>query len=280
MDDRHTSTAVAAAVAVGNRFQLPTEFPEVLASRSNVLVRMGAVVARVPATTLLARPAAVQSLANEVALSSFLERRGAPVVATFESPGPHLVGDLPVTLWRFTRHDPDHVFSPAEAAWALAELHDALRDFPGDLDAPGPVTETRDWITRFGLPDELLDELAAIEQVVGDTPSGPARALHGDAHPGNLLATSAGALWLNFEDAWAGPLAWDLACLAATTRLDGRAAVAAYPGGADADELRPWVRLRELQGVCWRFAIAARFPDRQTEAHAALRRFRTAGGAR
>ncbi|MDQ0376929.1 phosphotransferase [Amycolatopsis thermophila] len=268
MEDRYVAAAVAAAVEVGNRFHLPTEYPEVLARRSNVLVRLGAVVARVPGTTLVARPRVLQSLAREVALSSFLAMRDAPVIPPFESPGPHLVDDLPVTLWRFTRHDPDHVFSPAEVAWSLAELHAALREFPGELDAPGPVAEARSWISRLDLPAELADEVDAVEASLPDAPAQP---LHGDAHPGNLVATASGPRWLDFEDTWTGPVGWDLACLATTSRLDGRAAVAAYPG--EPGELEPWVRLRELFAVCWRFVIARRFPERLPEARAELRRF-------
>ncbi|GAA3856109.1 phosphotransferase family protein [Amycolatopsis tucumanensis] len=277
MGDRYTTAAVAAAVEVGQRFRLPAEHPEVLATRSNVLVRLGAVVARVPGTTLVARPGVLQSLAREVALSSFLEMRDAPVVPPFESPGPHVANGLPVTLWRFTRHDPDHVFSPGEVAWSLAELHAALRDFPGALDTRGPLAEARSWIARFDLPAELADEVDALEAVL---PEARAQALHGDAHPGNLLATASGPRWVDFEDTWAGPVAWDLACLALTSRLDGRAAVAAYPDAPDPDELAPWVRLRDLFGVCWRFAIARRFPERLPEAQADLRRFKTVGGSR
>jgi thiamine kinase-like enzyme len=36
-------------------------------------------------------------------------------------------------------------------------------------------------------------------------------ALHGDAHPGNLLATARGPLWIDFEDACHGPREWDYA---------------------------------------------------------------------
>ncbi|GAB3564639.1 aminoglycoside phosphotransferase family protein [Amycolatopsis endophytica] len=277
MGDRCVTAAVAAAVEVGNRFHLPTEFPEVLATHSNVLVRLGAVVARVPATTLVARPGVLPSLAREVALSSFLGRKDAPVIPPFESPGPHLAAGLPVTLWRFTRHDPDHLFSPAEVAWSLAELHAALREFPGELDAPGPLAEARSWIERLDLPAELLDEVAEVE---ADLPVVRVRALHGDAHAGNLLATGSGPRWLDFEDTWAGPVAWDLACLAGSARLDGRAAVAAYPDAPSPDELAPWMRLRGLFGVCWRFVIAHRFPERLPEAWAELRGFKTVGGWR
>ncbi|MGI5283513.1 phosphotransferase [Nonomuraea polychroma] len=41
----------------------------------------------------------------------------------------------------------------------------------------------------------------------------PVQAVHGDAHPGNLLATSSGLLWNDFEETMAAPVGCDLACL-------------------------------------------------------------------
>jgi thiamine kinase-like enzyme len=99
----------------------------------------------------------------------------------------------------------------------------------------------------------------------------PVRPLHGDAHPGNLLATPSGLVWNDFEDAWLGPVGWDLACLANTGRLDGAAAVAAYPGEVGAEELATCVGLRRLLGVVWRLVLATRFPDRRADAEEHLR---------
>ncbi|HJQ48081.1 MAG TPA: hypothetical protein VJ870_17435 [Amycolatopsis sp.] len=50
MDDVSTTSAVAAAIEVGRGLALPAGEREVLAARSNVLVRLGPAVARVPAT--------------------------------------------------------------------------------------------------------------------------------------------------------------------------------------------------------------------------------------
>ncbi len=44
----------------------------------------------------------------------------------------------------------------------------------------------------------------------------PEQAVHGDAHLGNVITTSRGPLWNDWEDAFRGPLAWDLACLHAS----------------------------------------------------------------
>lgn len=256
--------ALDAAIEVGRRTGLPTDSPEVLAHRSNVLVRLGPAVARVPATTRLLRPRIEAWMARDVALSAFLAERDAPVIPPSEAPGPHLANGLPVTLWRFTRHDPGHAFAPAEVSAVLGELHAALREYPGDLADAGPVGDLERMLDLID-DDRLRD---AAERVVAGLPRLPAQPLHGDAHGGNLVQTEQGPRWLDFEDTWRGPLAWDLACLARSSRLDGEAAVAAYPG--DVDGLAPYLELRELFGVCWRFVIARRFPERLTEAREAL----------
>ncbi|GAB2990927.1 aminoglycoside phosphotransferase family protein [Amycolatopsis acidiphila] len=263
MVDGFSASALDAAIEVGHRLGLPTESPQVLAQRSNVLVRLGPVVARVPATTLLLRPRIEAWMARDVALSAFLAERDAPVIPPFEAPGPHLANGLPVTLWRFTRLDPGHVFAPAEVGSLLGELHAALREFPGDFGDSGPVGDLGRMLDLIG--DDRLREAAG--RVVAALPDLPVQPLHGDAHGGNLVLTDDGPRWLDFEDTWRGPHAWDLACLARSARLDGEAALAAYPG--DVEGLRPYLELRELFGVCWRFLIARRFPERLAEARKA-----------
>lgn len=264
MSDRYTSAGVAAAVAAGRRLGLPGDDPTILAFGANILVKLGPAVARVPATTLITRSDTEHRLACDVAISTFLAERDAPVVRPWEDPGPHVVNGLPVTLWRFTRHDPGHRFAPEEVAVLLARLHEALRDYPGALPVD-PVTELHRALEVFR--DELpADRLLALAGEL--TLDGPAQPLHGDAHAGNLLATPDGPRWLDFEDSWRGPIGWDLAALAGSSRLDGDAAVAAYPGPVG--DLAPFRRLRSLQRVWWLFSVARRFPERRDEARAAL----------
>ncbi|TNC19223.1 phosphotransferase family protein [Amycolatopsis alkalitolerans] len=256
MEDAFVASALDAALDVGRRLGLPTDAPEVLSRRSNVLVRLGPVVARVPATTRLLRPAVADWMAHDVALSAFLAERGAPVIPPFEEPGPHLSHGLAVTMWPFTRLEPGHPFAPAEVAALLHDLHAALREYPGDLGAAGPAGDLRRALDH--VEDERVHE--AVEHAIAGLPELPSQPLHGDAHAGNLALTEHGPRWLDFEDSWRGPIAWDLACLDPAAR-------AAYPGNADGVE--EYVRLRKLLGVCWRFVVARRFPDRFAEAKAA-----------
>jgi thiamine kinase-like enzyme len=41
----------------------------------------------------------------------------------------------------------------------------------------------------------------------------PSQALHGDAHFGNLMNTTEGLLWTDWEDTFSGPVEWDLASI-------------------------------------------------------------------
>ncbi|HEY3712067.1 MAG TPA: phosphotransferase [Amycolatopsis sp.] len=271
MTDPYTASAVVEATAVARKLGLPAGSPEVLHERSNVLVRMGHVVARVPATTLLMRPDATAWLARDVALSAFLTERDVRVVSPTTDPpaGPHFAEGLPVTLWQWTPHDPDHRHSPGEVAASLARVHSVLRDFPGELPIRGPFEELETMLRLHGdamdgAADRIRAEAARIE---AEVPAAPVQALHGDAHPGNLIATADGPCWLDFEDTWRGPLAWDLAILA---KQGGPDLLAAYPAEVDEAAIASYLRLRSLFAVGWRFLIAKRFPHRLGDARAAL----------
>jgi thiamine kinase-like enzyme len=47
----------------------------------------------------------------------------------------------------------------------------------------------------------------------------PFQPLHGDAHPGNLLNTTIGLLWTDWEDTFLGPVEWDLASIIWNARI-------------------------------------------------------------
>jgi hypothetical protein len=274
MADVHTESAVAAALDVTERFGVPTDPFFLLHTRSNVLVRLGALVARVPATTRLMRTDPAPWLARDVELSRFLTERGVPVVSPSADPpaGPHFSGGLPVTLWHYTRHDPDHRYSPAEIAKSLGRVHEALREYPGELPRRGPLDDIDRIFTRHGeaigdaLP-RLRSEAARIEAAL---PTGPVQALHGDAHPGNVIATPDGPCWLDFEDTWRGPLAWDVATL---VKQSDPSALDAYPGEVDESAFGPFLELRRLLGTLWQFVVAERFPERLEKAHKAVDRY-------
>ncbi|WP_432847033.1 phosphotransferase [Amycolatopsis sp. CA-161197] len=271
MADPYTASALDAALSVARRLGLATGSAEVLHERSNVLVRMGSVVARVPGTTRLLRPDATAWLERDLAVSRHLTQSGVLVVSPTTDPpaGPHFANGLPVTLWHWTPHDPDHRHTPGEVASSLATVHAALLAYPGELPVHGPVDELLGALDRHGATmDGAAPSLRAEAlRLAAALPEDRIQALHGDAHPGNVIATAEGPCWLDFEDTWRGPLAWDLAILA---KQGGPDFLAAYPDVVDSASVEACLRLRELFVVVWRYLLALRWPARLGEARAAL----------
>ena len=248
--------------------------PEVLHDGSNVVVhlRPAGVVARVATLTAAVRPGIAAWFERDARVARHLSARG--VAATRPLAPAVDVGEHVVGLWVYEPHDPSAVVSPAEVAGRLFDLHVALSDLDGDLPLMGPCDDLERAFPLVKLPESVLSILRAENTRLRAALSAfPVQPLHGDAHPGNLLATPGGLVWNDFEDTWRGPLGWDLACLAGSSLVDGAAAVAAYPGTVPEEELATCVELRELFGVVWRFVVAEHFPGRRGEAETRLARW-------
>ncbi|GAA1692104.1 aminoglycoside phosphotransferase family protein [Nonomuraea maheshkhaliensis] len=289
-------TAVSAAVALAEEHGVRVREPVVLNDSFNLRVhlRPAPIVARIPTVTALGRPRPAEALERELAVASHLHASGAPVVPPSDllPPGPHVRDGVTLSFWAYAEHDPGHVPAPDTAGRMLAELHAVLRAFPGELPLLGPVlhepvrllellsgkidpdahdrlrTAHADLVERLGTGHGTGQGETEGGQAGGDGRA--AQVVHGDAHPGNLLATPAGLLWNDFEECMSAPVGWDLACLSRTTRLDGRAAVRAYGADPDDPELRAFVAARGLQGTLWVLVRALRFPEHAAGARAAL----------
>ena len=241
---------------------------------SNVVVhlRPADVVARVATLTAAVRPGIEAWFERDALVARHLVARGVPATRPIV---PALAVDgFVVGLWSYEPHDPDHVVSPAEVAGRLFDLHVALADLSCDLPVLGPCDDLERMFAHVRVPEPVLAvfraENARLRSALSAFPTQP---LHGDAHPGNLLATPTGLMWNDFEDTWRGPLGWDLACLTASSRADGAEAVAAYPGSVPDEELATCIELRELYATVWRFVIASHFPARRPEAESHLERW-------
>ena len=117
------------------------------------------------------------------------------------------------------RPDPGRTAGAADCSAMLVDLHAALRSYPGRL----PVFGGHD--IRWGLEaldgagDVLSDPEVARLRAAAERlrpfmeAPGHVQPLHGDAHPGNVIATREGLVWIDFEDACLGPVEWDLAAL-------------------------------------------------------------------
>jgi Phosphotransferase enzyme family len=267
-----------AAVSLARAHGLAVDEPVVLRDLSNLLVhlRPAPVVARVATTTAAARAGGLDWLEREVELARFLVTRGAPVVAPAAElpPGPHLNEGWAITFWHHVDHDPDRPPPGAEVGAALRVLHEELEPYPAEL--PGldaMLDEVERLIGHLEGTDGLLQgDLERLRSALERSRAGiaaaglPERALHGDAHAGNLLSTSSGPLWTDLEDTCRGPVEWDLACLVASARVLGleakrsAEAFAAYGHDPADPGLEPFVDARSLQTAAWTAFMAERHP--------------------
>ena len=101
----------------------------------------------------------------------------------------------------------------------LVDLHAALRSYPGELPLLAANDIRRGLESLDGAGDVLSEpEVARLcAAAEGLRPfmeaPGDVQPLHGDAHPGNVIATREGLAWIDFEDACLGPVECDLATM-------------------------------------------------------------------
>ena len=258
-----TRAALDAAVGAGRDLGLTVTDASVLHDLFSVVVHLAPapVVARIP--TVLSRSQDLGSLAlrqqAELDVTRWLADQGTPVIA----PSP-LVPLEPVqrdgfsiTFWQFVEEDhgtePDYVAN----AESTADLHAAMRTYPGRLSFLGaaePRGLSQDLVLLADRPDliaaadvdrarrqwqvlePLVSSRTAFEAAFPGTGLQP---VHGDSPPANIFSGVAGDLYSDFELVSLGPVEWDLAAL-------GPEHEAAYNRGArraglrelDADVLR------------------------------------------
>ena len=124
-----------------------------------------------------------------------------------------------VTLWTYYEPATSQAVSPAGYASALERLHAGMREI--DIAAPHfthrveqaqQLVASRDHTPA--LPDadrELLgDTLRSLRRVIGARGAAE-QLLHGEPHPGNVLATKDGLLFIDLETCCRGPIEFDLA---------------------------------------------------------------------
>lgn len=252
-----TARAVAAATAAGRELGLTVTEPRVLHDVFSVIVHLlpEPVVVRVPTVlprTVAADPdgQAAQQLV-ELTVAGWLANRGHPVVP----PSP-LVAREPVqrdgfsmTFWQFVEQLPQADFGAGWRFEVTADLHAALREYPGELPFLFPLDESiPDGLAQLEHHPELLDatslararrEWAVLEPLARSQtafeaafPGADIQPVHGDAPYYNIIVTPERALCSDFEHVTLGPVEWDLA-------FTDPAAQAAYDAAATRLGLRP-----------------------------------------
>lgn len=251
--------AVAAARATAAALGLRADDAVVLQDSNRIAVRL------LPCD-VLARVAYVAhqaSAAFEVEVARQLAATDSPVAALEPrvEPRAYVRNGFVITLWRYYEPVSSQEVAPAEYAQALKRLHVGLRQ----IDVPAPhftdrVAEAQRLVGNHALTPELADAdrallsntLHSLRRAIVDR-GGAEQLLHGEPHPGNLLRTKDGLLFIDWETCCYGPAEFDI--------VHAPDAVSEHYPGADQELLRECRILMLAMIVSWRWDRDDQLPN-------------------
>jgi Ser/Thr protein kinase RdoA (MazF antagonist) len=207
---------MVAAMSTASSLDLTVDYAVVLQDSNRLTLRL------LPCDVLArVAPVAHQVSQFEVELAQRLAESGCPVAALEPRVDPrvHERDGFVVTLWTYYEPATPGEVAPADYASALERLHAGMRK----LDIPTPhftdrveqaqqLVASRDRTPALADADrELLgDTLRSLRRSIGDRGAAE-QLLHGEPHPGNVLTTKNGLLFIDLETCCRGPVEFDLA---------------------------------------------------------------------
>ena len=221
----HLKEPVRATTETAIAHGLTPDRCEILQDGNTLVLRLSeTLVARV-VTDLDGPRQGAEWFGREIAVARFLAENGAPVIPVHPEiqPGPHEHLGYRMNFWQYVEAvagEPD----PAAVGETLHRCHSILTAFPGKLPELAILTESialletleQKRLFRADTITLLRDRLASSIQALRGLPF---QTLHGDAHPGNLMSTTLGLLWTDWEDTFSGPVEWDLASIIWNARI-------------------------------------------------------------
>jgi phosphotransferase family enzyme len=209
--------AVAAAMSTASALDLTVDDAIVLHDSNRLAVRL------LPCDAL-ARVAFLtkdQVAHLEVELAQRLAETESPVAALDPRVEPSVYerDGFVVTLWTYYEPVTPREVSPADYANALEQLHAGMRTldvttphFTDRVAEAQQLVASRDHTPALTDADrELLSKtLGSRRQAIGDRGAAE-QLLHGEPHPGNVLSTKNGPLFIDLETCCRGPVEFDLA---------------------------------------------------------------------
>ncbi|HEY3958301.1 MAG TPA: aminoglycoside phosphotransferase family protein [Streptosporangiaceae bacterium] len=272
MQPSEIQRALAAAMSTASALGLAVDDAIVLHNSNKLTVRLLPcdVAARVA-------PIAHQVARFEIELAQRLAESGSPVAVPDPRAEPRVYESdgFAVTLWTYY-HQPaiSGEVPPAGYADALQRLHAGMRKL--DLRTPhftDRVEEAQHLVQTTHLTPDLADAdrkllittLRSRRQAIAGRGAAE-QVLHGEPHPGNVLSTKSGLLFIDFETCCRGPVEFDLAHVPED--------VSERYAGADQDLLSQCRALVLAMVAAWRWDLGDQFPDRQRAARALLRALR------
>ena len=245
--------AASAALEAGRDAGLDAEEATVLPDVFSVVVHLEPtpVVARIPVVLPPGYTPQLQHARQqrELDVVAWLDSHGVPVVppSPLVPRTPVRRDGFPITFWELADVAPDHEPYSGVAIAESARLHAGLAGYPGRLPFLAPFNEAAPGMFAGLEPGDLLGaadverartEYAALRRVLADPGVFTARhpgiglqAVQGDGPSHNVIRTTGGIRFSDFEDVSLGPVEWDLAML-------GPEAVAEYDEAAQRYGLR------------------------------------------
>jgi aminoglycoside phosphotransferase (APT) family kinase protein len=213
--------AVAAAMSAASAAGLAADDAVVLSDSNRLVVRLTPcdIVARVTPGTHYAGHH--MSAEREVELVKWLAQTGSPVAALDARVEPRVFArdGFQISMWGYFEPGESRMLPPADYVRALERLHSGLRqiDFtpPHVMDRVAAVEH--DVASRDITPDLADTDRAVLASTLRDLKKSivnrrrPEQLLHGEPHPGNVLSTKNGPLFIDFENTAYGPVEYDLA---------------------------------------------------------------------
>jgi hypothetical protein len=268
---------VAAAMSTASALDLTVDHAVVLQNSNRLAVGL------LPCDVLArVAPLAQQVAQFEVALAQQLAKTESPVAALEPraEPHPYERDGFVVTLWTYYPSVTPREVAPADYANALARLHAGMRKldvttphFRDRVASAEQLVADRDRTPGLAEADrELLSgTLRSLKRTIADRGAAE-QLLHGEPHPGNVLSTTNGPLFIDLETCCRGPIEFDLGHVPEEV-------IEHYP---DVD--------RELLGECrgfvlamvaaWRWDAGDQFPNGQRGAQELVSTLRTVASAR
>jgi len=266
MPPRDLSAPIGAACAIAITHELAPDRHEILQNGNTLVLRLSeSLVARVVNDPGGPRQASAW-FEREIAVAEYLARHGAPVIPVHPDipPGPHEHLGYPVNFWQFVKSISEEP-EPAAIGRSLFACHALLEKFTGELPELAILDESLSLLDTLRekelFPPDVLqllhDRLTSSRNALRAFPFQP---LHGDAHLGNLMNTTRGLLWTDWEDTFLGPVEWDLASVIWNARIldedhttaDGILDAYRHAGGAiNADALHQSLIARAAVMSAW-----------------------------
>jgi hypothetical protein len=266
--------AVAAARSIASSLDLIVHDAIVLHNSNKLTLRL------LPCD-VLARVAPIphQGAEFEVDLARRLADSGCPVAALEPRVEPRAYerDGFVATLWTYYQPVTLREVLPADYAHALERLHAGMRSvdvqtphFMDRVESAQQLVASRDRTPALAGADRRLlgDTLRSLRRVVGE--SGSMQVLHGEPHPGNVLSTRNGLVFIDLETCCRGPVEFDLAH--APEEVGDH-----YPG-VDPDLLRECRILVLAMITTWRWDAGDQLPNGRQLATDWLSQLRTAIG--